>query len=142
MMENAHSATLVRLKDTDLVVGDDQVDVRGMDVVDRSGAEVGDVDGLLVDEAERKVRFLQVGSGGFLGLGEKKQLIPVEAIVEVGDGRVKIDQDREQVAGAPVYDPDLVPAPQPDYYEGVYGYYGYAPFWTPGYTYQGYPRQI
>jgi hypothetical protein len=81
------------------------------------------------------VRFLEVGSGGFLGLGEKKQLAPVDTITEVDDDVVQISPERTRVAGGPVYDPDVVP--QPRYDEDVYGYYDYPPFWGPGYRYPG-----
>lgn len=131
---------LVRLKDTDLVVAGDEADVRGRTAVDRNGDEIGQIDGLLVDADEQQVRFLQVASGGFLGIGEKKQLIPVDAVTRVEDDKVTIDHDREHVAGAPMYDPELEQAPDPVYYEGLYGYYGYPAFWTPGYLYPRYPH--
>ncbi|SDT60732.1 PRC-barrel domain-containing protein [Jiangella sp. DSM 45060] len=127
--------TLVHLTDSGLAVTADD-DVRGREVVDRNGDEVGTVDDLVIDPEEKKVRFLQVGSGGFLGLGERKQLIPVDAIVRI-DEKVHIAQDRGHVAGAPAYDPDLVPARE--YYEELYGYYGYPPFWAAGYAYPPYP---
>lgn len=127
--------TLVHLADSGLAVTADD-DVRGREVVDREGEEVGTVDDLVIDPSEEKVRFLQVGSGGFLGLGESKQLIPVDAVVKI-DEKVHIAHDRGHVAGAPAYDPDLVPARE--YYEQLYGYYGYPPFWAAGYAYPPYP---
>lgn len=127
--------TLVHLADSDLTVKTED-DVRGKEVVDRNGDEVGTVDDLVIDPDELKVRFLQVGSGGFLGLGEKKQLIPVDAVVKI-DEQVHIAQHRGHVASAPVYDPSLVP--QAEYYEELYGYYGYPPFWASGYAYPPYP---
>ncbi|WP_116951601.1 PRC-barrel domain-containing protein [Jiangella endophytica] len=127
--------TLVRMTDSGLAVTADD-DVRGREVVDRNGDEVGTVDDLVVDPEDEKVRFLQVGSGGFLGLGAQKQLIPVDAVVKI-DEKVHIAQDRGHVAGAPAYDPDLVPARE--YYEELYGYYGYPPFWAAGYAYPPYP---
>jgi sporulation protein YlmC with PRC-barrel domain len=127
--------SLVRLKDTDLTVPAED-DVRGVKVVDREGEQVGEVDALLVDEQDRRVRFLEVGSGGFLGIGEEKRLIPVDAVVRVDDDAVQVDLTRQAVAGSPVYDPDVV-QDTPDYYEGLYGHYGYAPFWAPGYVYPG-----
>ncbi|MEU0315929.1 PRC-barrel domain-containing protein [Nocardioides sp. NPDC006273] len=135
MVDNPE-AGLVQLKDTDLTLASAKDDVRGSKVVDRNGDEVGDVDGLLIDESERRVRFLQVGSGGFLGIGEKKRLIPVDAVTAV-DNRVHLGTSREHVAGSAEYDPDLVQ--EPDYYGGLYEYYGYAPFWGAGYVRPGYP---
>lgn len=127
--------TLLRLADTDLVPHPDE-DVRGRPVVDRNGDEIGDVDDLLIDEQEQKVRLLQVGSGGFLGIGKTKRLIPVDAVTGIDD-KVHIDTTRDDVAGSPEYDPELVH--ESEYYEGLYGYYGYAPYWGPGYPPRRFP---
>ena len=128
-------AALVDLDDTDLAVASPVDDVRGLTVVDRDGEDVGEVDGLLIDEDERRVRFLRVGSGGFLGIGQEKRLIPVDAVTEVGD-RVQVDTTREHIAGSPAYDPEIIELKSFDEY---YGYYGVAPFWAPGYVYPAYP---
>lgn len=127
--------TLVRLKDTDLTVAPAD-DIRGLTVLDRDGEEIGSVDALVVDDTERRVRFLEVGSGGFLGIGEEKRLIPVDAVARVDDDGVRVDTTREAVAGGPAYDPDVVEY-SPDDYGEYYGYFGYAPFWAPGYAYPG-----
>jgi hypothetical protein len=37
----------------------------------------------------------------------------------------------------PAYDPEV--AEDPNYYGGVYGWWGYPAFWGPGYTYPPYP---
>lgn len=136
-MDNA-PGTLIRLDDTALILAEPADDLRGRKVVDRNGDEVGSVDGLIIDEKERRARFLEVGSGGFLGLGEKKQLIPVDAITRVDEEVVHISTERTHVAGAPVYDPEVVPERR--YYEDLYGYYEYPPFWAPGYMYPGFRR--
>lgn len=128
---------LVKLSDTDLTVADTSIDVRGRTVIDRAGDEIGEVDDLLIDEVESKVRMLRVASGGFLGIGERTFLIPVEAVTRIDAEHVHIDQTREHVAGSPAYDPDL--AYDVDYYGGLYGYYGYTPYWAPGYVYPSYP---
>lgn len=59
---------------------------------------------------------------------ETKSLIPVEAITKIGDKVVTVNQTRERVVGAPVYDPSLV---DDRYYDSLYGYYGWAPYWGP-----------
>ena len=48
-----------------------------------------------------------------------------------------VDQTRSRVAEAPRYDPDLID--QSDYYSELYDYYGYTPYWGPGYLYGGFP---
>lgn len=135
---NDQTATLVRLGDTGLTLADPDQDVRGRTVVDRNGDEVGACQHLIIDEQERRVRFLEIGSGGFLGIGKEKRLVPVDAVTNVDD-KIHIDHDREHVASGPGYDPELTPVPlQPDI-EDIYGYYGYMPHWGPDYTYPGFP---
>jgi hypothetical protein len=90
------------------------------------------VDDLLLDDQEHKVRFLEVASGGFLGLGVTKLLLPVEAITRIMNDTVYINQSRERVAGAPRYDPTLV---DKRYVSDLYGHYGYPPYWGAGYIY-------
>lgn len=136
-MATADARTLVKLSDIDQTVADREEDIRNRHVKDRNGEDIGKVDELMIDSDEHKVRFLDVASGGFLGIGQEETFIPVDAITAIDAEEVHIDQTREHVAGAPAYDPDLVD--QAPYYESVYGYYGYTPFWGPGYVYPGYP---
>jgi sporulation protein YlmC with PRC-barrel domain len=117
---------LVRLSDSGLVLEDLTQDVRGLDVYDKSGDQIGTVDDLYADAQERKVRFLDVGAGGFLGLGERRFLIPVEAVSEVREDRVVVAHKRRKVAGSPLLDADVV-VPQPPYQDELYEYYGYLP---------------
>ncbi|MCX2924445.1 PRC-barrel domain-containing protein [Streptomyces sp. NEAU-W12] len=128
---------LSKLSDSDQTVAAPDEDVRGRKMADTQGNELGKVDDLLIDGTEQKVRFLLVEHGGFLGIGQKKSFIPVDAVTRVTDDYVYIDQSQEQVSGAPPYDPDLVD--ETAFYGSVYDYYGYAPFWGPGYVYPGYP---
>ena len=117
---------LVRLRDTDRTISRSDEDIRGRMAKDKDGHDLGTIEGLLIDEVERKVRFMEVGSGGFLGMGESKSLIPVEAITHLEPDAVYIGHTREHVAGAPTYDPDLVET-RPDYFFNLYPYYGYPP---------------
>ena len=116
--------TLRKLRDLDRTVAVAADDIRGRMVKDKDGHDLGTIEGLLIDEAERKVRFMEVGSGGFLGLGESKSLIPVEAVTRTTADAVYIGHTREHVAGAPRYDPELVET-KLDYVSNLYPYYGY-----------------
>ena len=129
-------AMMARLSDTTLAFVDSAQDIRGRKVLDRNGQELGKVDDLFVDEGEEKIRFLEISSGGFLGLGNTKFLIPVDAITSVIEDEVRIDQTREHVASAPRYAPELVDA---RFLTNIYDYYGYAPYWGAGYNYPPYP---
>ncbi len=139
-------AALMRLRDTELTVADPAEDVRGRKVIDEEGEEVGEVEDLLVDDRDTKVRFLEVASGGFLGLGETKFLLPVETISSVSEDTVYVNQTRQRIAKAPRFDPDLMHKEavgelpgSGGYYGDVYRYYGYRPYWGPGYVYPPYP---
>ena len=136
MATNDMGARLVRLSDTNLTLADHAEDITGLKVLDMSEEELGSVNDLFVDEQERKVRFLEISSGGFLGLGATKFLLPVEAISRLDVDVVHINQSRERVAGAPQYDPTLV---EERYVSDVYSHYGYPPYWGPDYHYPPYP---
>jgi sporulation protein YlmC with PRC-barrel domain len=104
-------------------------DVRGLGVLDPHGHRVGEVDEIVVDEDERRARLLVVKSGGILGLGEERRLVPVEAVTAV-DEVVRVESTDDHVRSSGAYDPAL--SDRPDYSE-VYGYYGFTPFWHAAY---------
>ncbi len=96
---------LVRLGDSDFVPANPEDDVRGKTVYDPEGQRIGDVEDLYIDRQEREVRFLEVGAGGLLGIGKKRFLVPVEAVVEVAEGWVAIEPGRtERVTGPAPFD--------------------------------------
>ncbi len=99
----------VRLSDSDFVLGNPEQDIRGNDVYGVDGQRIGSVDDLYIDRQERKVRFLEVGVGGFLGVGEKHLLVPVEAVTRVGEARVTIEPGREKVVEPPPFDTTVTP---------------------------------
>ena len=139
--------TLLSLNDEVLSVADEAEDVRNYTVIDRDGEEIGTVDDLLVDDGERKVRFLRIKEGGFLGIGVRRFLIPVDAITRIEGDDVHVDQQGVYISSGPVYDPAVASDEawrseayrEGGYYEGLYGHYGRAPFWGRGYVYPGFP---
>ncbi len=133
MTRNGDTATLYTLGDRGKTVDGSVNDVRGRQVKDKNGVGIGTVADLLVDDREGKVRFLLVEHGGFLGFGETKTLIPVDAVTTITHSEVTIDQSRDRVAAAPGYDPDLVD--DRPHHASIYGYYGYPPYWGAGYIY-------
>src|SRR6478609_105089 len=125
--------TLRTLDDMNETIADPNQDIRGREVIAKDGDKIGKVDALLVDTQEGKIRFARLEAGGFLGFGEKTWLIPVDAITRIDADHVYVDQTRDRIIGAPVYDPNL--AEKRDYYPGLYSYYGYGPYWGTGYSY-------
>ncbi|HEY1530205.1 MAG TPA: PRC-barrel domain-containing protein [Galbitalea sp.] len=124
---NRKNSPLVRLRDMGETIADPKADVRGRTVLDNHGEDVGKVDALIIDRAERKVRFLQVAFGGFLGLGKKNTFIPVEAITGMSPTTVSISSSHAHVSGAPTYDPVFID--DISLFEQTFSYYGVAPFW-------------
>lgn len=134
------TASLVRLgKEKDLALAHSDEDIRGRKVLDKEGSEIAEVVDLLLDERDKKVRFLMVGSGGHgpAKIGKKKSLIPVDAITAVDKKTVTVNQSADHIIGAPEYDPEIVAVTQ-DYWDSVYGWYGYYPYWGSYYRYPGY----
>lgn len=134
-MASRSTTSLVKLSDSDQILADPNEDIRGRKVEDRDGEDLGKVDDLLIDTEEGKVRFLRVEHGGILGIGATASFIPIDAITRVAEDTVYVGETRERVAGAPPYDPDLIDGSQ--YYDSLYGYYGYPPYWGSGYRYPG-----
>jgi len=98
---------LVRFSDTDFDLPD-QDDIRRRTVFDEHGNDLGDVDDLIIDPQQRRLRFLVVTTGGFLGFGGKMMLIPVEAITRVTNKVVAIDQRGTGGFAGEAYNPRLI----------------------------------
>jgi hypothetical protein len=59
------------------------------------------VEDLYIDWQVRDVHFLVMGTGGFLGIGKKRLLVPVEACVEVAEDRFTIEPGRIEKLDGP-----------------------------------------
>lgn len=100
MQIEAHE-TLRPLGDTPLTTRSPSDDIRSPKVFAANGDEIGKVDELLIDDREQRVRFIRVASGGILGIGRSKSLLPVDAIQRIEAGAVHVNQTREHIAAAP-----------------------------------------
>lgn len=111
MMHPTHASVgLVRLSDSGFVAANPEDDLCGKGVLDPQGQRLGKVEDLYIDGQEREVRFLEVGSGGVLGIGEKHFLVPVEAVTEVAEGWVTIELGgTEKVDGPAPFDTSVAP---------------------------------
>jgi sporulation protein YlmC with PRC-barrel domain len=118
---------LIKLSDSEnLRLREPLKNISGLDVYDSNGEEIGSVEDLFVDQEAQFPRFLDVGAGGFLGIGKKHFLVPFEEVSRhVGEEeRVIVRQDRDKVLGSPDFDPDEMP--EVDLQRAVYAYYGYS----------------
>jgi len=105
---------LARLGDSGFVPANPEDDLRGKDVYDPHGQRMGSVEDLYIDRQEREVRFLEVGAGGFLGIGERRFLVPVEAVTKVSEDRVIVEPDRTERAEGPAPFDNKVRPPSAD----------------------------
>ncbi len=119
MVHPAHAKLgLVRLGDSDFVPANPQDDLRGKGILDTEGQRMGRVEDLYIDRREREVRFLEVGAGGFLGIGQKRFLVPVEEVTKVAEGWVTIEPGRtEKVDGPAPFETKVAP-PSAEYRRG------------------------
>ena len=88
-----------------------------------TGRYLGHVVHLYVDD-DRKLRFVDVVTRGFLGLGSKHHLVPVEAITEETLNAITLGVDEETVWGAPRASNPLAP-PTDEQQRALYEHYGY-----------------
>jgi sporulation protein YlmC with PRC-barrel domain len=126
MESSERQPNLVKLSEEDLHLDEPWQDIRGLDVYDVDGEQMGSVEELYVERDTRLPRFLVVSAGGFLGVGKKHFLVPVEEVSrDMGEEeRVTLNQDRDKVMGSPNFEADEAPAP--DMQRAVLAYYGHA----------------
>ncbi len=109
-LKTASTATVV-----DLIVPADQLnsaklmtasDYIGKRVYDRNGADIGEVNDLILSD-DGRIAATILGVGGFLGMGEKNVAVSVRSIEMVKDGsstKLVVDATKEQLDKAPSYD--------------------------------------
>ena len=130
MSQHSQNDLLIKLGDTKLKLNDSDDDLRNRKVLGPDGNDIGHVSALFLDREHGQIRFLQVGTGGFLGLGEREFLIPVEDVIRTEPAEVHINHTREQVLAEPHYDPKSVTLRDQTFWAAYYGYYGHADSWT------------
>jgi hypothetical protein len=88
-------------------------ELRKKGVFDSGSRHIGHVENLYVEEDSRRLRFVDVVTRGFLGLGRKHCLVPVEAFITdqaPGSITLEVDQRTLESESAPAfYNPQLVP---------------------------------
>jgi uncharacterized protein (TIGR02271 family) len=96
--------SLRRLSEADDVeVAHDDPDVRGWDVRDLRGEEVGEVKDLIVDMATMKVRYLEVEPDG--AGRDRRVLIPIDAAqLDAADEDVIVDIDRSALGSLQTFE--------------------------------------
>ena len=125
MESGQQRSNLAKLSETDLPLEEPWQDMRGLDVYDITDEQIGSVQDIYLDREVRLASYLVVSSGGFLGVGKKTFLVPVEEVSrDVGQERVTIMVPKEKVLNSPEFDPD-VGVPNADVQRAIDAYYGH-----------------
>src|SRR5215208_3820851 len=125
MERGQQPSNLTKLSESDLPLEESWQDIRNLAVYDVAGEQIGSVEDLYVDRETRLASYLVVSAGGFLGVGKKTFLVPVEEVSrDVGEERVTIQVPKEKVLNAPEFDPDRG-VPAADLQRAIDAYYGH-----------------
>jgi sporulation protein YlmC with PRC-barrel domain len=84
-------------------------ELRERKVFDVGGEEIGELIDLYIDVSRKKIRYLVVISGGWIGkLGADYHTIPVEQVVEYDEDQIVVDRSRAQAEGVGKLDPEVL----------------------------------
>ncbi len=114
----------------------------GSEIQDQQGEKIGDIDRVLVDVENGQIGFVTVASGGVLGVGEDKYIVPFNALQQKmpqgNEARVGERQLRDVVFTLNMQKDQLKEVPQGDIEEaltqedqsrGIFEHYGVSPYW-------------
>lgn len=82
---SANKGALSKLSESDFKLQFDGEDIRGWQVVDPKGDEIGIITDLLIDDSRKWICFLEICSN------ERNLLIPVNSIVSIANNFVTVD---------------------------------------------------
>jgi sporulation protein YlmC with PRC-barrel domain len=83
-------------------------DLIGMDVHNMQGRNLGEINDLMIDVNNQRVRYAILAFGGFMGLGEKLFAYPVRVLQTSGD-RLVLDVPKDRLERAPGFDRNVWP---------------------------------
>lgn len=96
-------------------------ELAGKKLIDRNGADIGEVEAIYLDRETDQAEFALVKTGM---LGRKSTLVPLTG-ADVDDVRVWVDLDKESVKDAPTFDPSAEISSQQE--QEVFRHYGLEP---------------
>lgn len=117
MAQDNGGSELVRLEDFEGEIEDSWHDAQGLKVLDKNGDEVGTVEDLYIYEAAEAVHLLEVEIEG------RHVLIPIDAVTNVTEDGVNVEQDMDTITSAPEHDSEDVPDPETS--RAAYEHFGY-----------------
>ena len=94
-MQNERQGTVMQESQSQAALGAQEVrasELLGMDVENREGEQIGEIQDLVIDRASGKVEYAALQHGGFLGIGEDLFAYPMSAF-GIGEERDKLVLD-------------------------------------------------
>jgi sporulation protein YlmC with PRC-barrel domain len=106
----------------------------GSQVVNGKGETLGKIENLVIDIDTGRIVYAVLGSGGFLGIGDKLHPVPWESLAPLpSEGIFFLNRSKEQMAKAPAFDKDKLPDMADIHWgEDIFRHYG-----IPGYVNRG-----
>lgn len=98
LADDATKSTYIEVEDETMMVGETGLTVdrlEDVDIIGADGEEIGEVEEVLMT-ADGRIVAVSADVGGFLGMGEREVVIPLERLVFAADG-VTTDLDQAQV---------------------------------------------
>ena len=84
--------------------------VKGTDVYNADGERLGYIDDIVLSKRDGRAEYAIMSFGGFLGMGEQYHPLPWQSLsYDPQLGGYVVNLSREQLEGAPTYDPDAEP---------------------------------
>jgi len=130
----ATDTTLTYVGSSGLEISPPDDDITGLAVVDPQGLRIGEVEDVVIDARDHRVRLICIVSGGILGFAADRTLLPVETVTKVDD-RVHVDRSHGEIQARRVEGmeseaaSERTEAPAEPTFEQVYAAYGILPFW-------------
>jgi sporulation protein YlmC with PRC-barrel domain len=79
--------------------------VLGMPIRNEQGREVGEIDNLLIDTHDGRISHVVISVGGFMGVGEKKVVVPWSDLTVASDGKRNVATlEQAKLDSAPRWD--------------------------------------
>lgn len=114
----------------------------GSEIQDQKGEKIGDIDRVLVDVENGQIGFVTLSSGGVLGVGDDKYIVPFNALqkkmpqgkeAQVGDRQLNkvvftLNKQKDQLKKVPEGDIEQA-LTQEDQSRGIHEHYGVSPYW-------------
>lgn len=103
----------------------------GMDVKNRAGEDLGDIEDVMIDLTAGRIAYVVLSFGGFLGLGDKFFAVPPDVFeYSAVDDSLILNVDKNSLENAPGFDkenwPDMADR---TWGASIYSYYGSNPYW-------------